>query len=113
MLKLDRKQILPRDKSVCLAALRAGVPTGELSLSFTDNPRSQCRLADIASARLWLAEGAPIADVLTMLEVRHRFDPSGTDCRAYAIEMLRVAQVLCPDNTEPIPNPKESDYAIA
>ena len=34
------------------------------------------RLADIASARLWLAEGAPIADVLTMLEVRRRFELS-------------------------------------
>ncbi|MFZ0664101.1 MAG: hypothetical protein WAM66_15540 [Acidobacteriaceae bacterium] len=34
---------------------------------------------DIASANLWLAQSAPIADVLTMLEVRHRFEFSSAD----------------------------------
>lgn len=50
------------------------------------------RLADITSANLWLAEGAPIADVLTMLEARHRFELSAADCRAYAMEILWAAQ---------------------
>ena len=50
------------------------------------------RRLDIASARQWLAEGAPISDVLTMLEVRHRFDLSSADCRVYAVEILWAAQ---------------------
>ncbi len=47
---------------------------------------------DIASAKLWLAQGTPIADVLIMLEVRHRFELSTADSRAYAIEILWAAQ---------------------
>lgn len=54
---------------------------------------------DIASAKLWLAQGSPIADVLTMLEVRHRFELSAADCRAYAIEILWAVQ-------QPIHTPK-------
>ena len=50
------------------------------------------RRLDIASARQWLAEGAPISDVLTMLEVRHRFELPSADGRAYAIGILRAAQ---------------------
>ena len=50
------------------------------------------RRLDIASARQWLAEEAPISDVLTMLEVRHRFELSSADCRVYAVEILRAAQ---------------------
>ena len=64
---------------------------------------------DIALASLWLARGAPIADVLTMLEVRHRFELSSADCRAYATEVLWAAQQqihttkpnLKPHRTEP------------
>lgn len=59
------------------------------------------RLADIASAKLWLTQGSPIADVLTMLEVRHRFELSAADCRAYAIEILWAAQ-------QPMHTPKPS-----
>jgi hypothetical protein len=50
------------------------------------------RRFDIAEARQWLAQGAPISDVLTMLEVRHRFDLSSADGREYAIGILRAAQ---------------------
>ena len=50
------------------------------------------RIADTASARHWLAEGAPIADVLTMLEVRHRFELSPHDSRAYTVEILLAAK---------------------
>ena len=49
---------------------------------------------DIRAAQDWLACGAPIGDVLTMLEVRHRFDLSASDCRAYAVEILWAAQGL-------------------
>lgn len=58
----------------------------------TANPRIAGRRADTVLAIVWLAEGAPIADVLTMLEVRHRFEFSSADCRAYAIEILWAAQ---------------------
>ena len=39
----------------------------------TANPRIAGRRADTVLANVWLAEGAPIGDVLTMLEFRHRF----------------------------------------
>ena len=45
---------------------------------------------DIASAKLWLAQGGPIADVLTTLEARHRFEFSSADCRAYATEFSEL-----------------------
>ena len=56
------------------------------------NPVRNRKRLDIASARQWLAEGAPISDVLTMLEVRHRFELPSADGRAYAIGILRAAQ---------------------
>jgi hypothetical protein len=46
------------------------------------------RTVDIASARLWLAEGFPVEDVATMLEGRHRFELSACECRAHAVEIL-------------------------
>ena len=52
----------------------------------------ECRIADTDSARLWLAEGGPVADVLTMLEVRRRLEFSPHDCRAYAVEILSAAR---------------------
>jgi hypothetical protein len=75
--------------------------------------RNQKRL-DIALAREWLAEGAPISDVLTMLEVRHRFELSSADCRTYAVEILRAVQQ--PTRTpEPALNShrKEAHHALA
>jgi len=50
------------------------------------------RIADTASARHWLAEGAPIADVLTMLEVSRRFELSPHVARAYAVEILSLLE---------------------
>src|SRR5208282_6574614 len=32
------------------------------------------RTVDVASARLWLIEGVPMEDVITMLQVRRRFE---------------------------------------
>ena len=54
----------------------------------THNRATWCRLSDTLAARKWLAEGVPIADVLTMLEVRRRFEFSPHDCRAYAVEVM-------------------------
>jgi hypothetical protein len=69
---------------------------------------------DIASANLWLAQGAPIADVLTMLEARHRFEFSSADCRAYATEILWAAQQQI-HTTKPNlkPHRKEPHHAAA
>lgn len=71
------------------------------------------RRFDIASARQWLAEGAPISDVLTMLEVRHRFDLSSADCRAYAVEILRAQQAIRAPKPTLSPHRKEANHALA
>lgn len=80
----------------------------------SDNDRlSPRRAEDIQLAQLWLRIGAPIADVMTMLEVRHRFDLSPSNCRAYAVEILWTAQGLSRPESDHISNPKESPYAAA
>jgi len=50
------------------------------------------RTVDVASARQWLSEGAPIDDVITMLEVRRRFDVPAALCSARAREIATTAQ---------------------
>jgi predicted amidophosphoribosyltransferase len=74
----------------------------------------ECRIADTDSARLWLAEGGPVADVLTMLEVRHRFELSPHFARAYAVEILSAARAEI-DRTNQIQfnHPKEMQNAAA
>ena len=57
------------------------------------------RIADTASARQWLAEGIPVADVLTMLEVRRRFEFSPQIARSYAVEILLAARQEIPATT--------------
>ena len=47
---------------------------------------------DMASARLWLLEGAPIDDVITMLEVRRDFELPTALCSARAREIVATAQ---------------------
>ena len=68
---------------------------------------------DIQSAQLWLADGAPVGDVLTMLEAKHRFEFSLADCRAYAVAILWTAQALSQPKANRIPTSKESHYAVA
>lgn len=72
------------------------------------------RIADTASARLWLTEGAPLADVLTMLEVRRRFELSPHDSRTYAVEILAAARAEI-DHTHQIQSNrrKEQFHAVA
>jgi hypothetical protein len=50
------------------------------------------RTVDVASARLWLIEGVPIDDVVTLLEVRRRFEIPIALCRARAREIAQTAQ---------------------
>jgi hypothetical protein len=50
------------------------------------------RTVDVASARLWLADGVPLADVITMLEVRRRFEIPAALCAARAREIAATAQ---------------------
>ncbi len=50
------------------------------------------RTVDVASARLWLAEGVPIGDVVTMLEVRRRFEIPAAIAGARAREIAATAQ---------------------
>jgi hypothetical protein len=50
------------------------------------------RTVDVASACLWLAEGIPIDDVITMLEVRRRFEIPAALNSARAREIAATAQ---------------------
>jgi len=50
------------------------------------------RTVDVASARLWLIEGIPIDDVVTLLEVRRRFEIPVALCRTRAREIALTAQ---------------------
>jgi hypothetical protein len=46
----------------------------------------------MASARLWLLEGAPIDDVITMLKVRRAYELPAALCSARAREIATTAQ---------------------
>jgi hypothetical protein len=50
------------------------------------------RTVDMASARLWLLEGAPIDDVITMLEERRNIELPTALCSARAREIAQTAQ---------------------
>jgi hypothetical protein len=50
------------------------------------------RTVDVASAWLWLMKGFPIADVVTMLEVRRYVEIPSSLCSARAQEIAFTAQ---------------------
>ena len=79
-----------------LDALRAGTDPGkltrEIATRYADNPGPAGRLVDLGLTCLWLSEGAPIGDVLTMLESRYRFELSSAASRAYAVEIIWAAE---------------------
>jgi hypothetical protein len=50
------------------------------------------RTVDVASARLWMADGIPIDDVITLLEVRRRFELSPALNSARAREIAATVQ---------------------
>src|ERR1700678_3292577 len=69
--------------------------TRKLALRRSDKPNPLYyaqRTVDVASARLWLIEGVPMDDVVTMLEVRRRFDIPTALCSARAWEIALTAQ---------------------
>jgi hypothetical protein len=69
--------------------------THELASRRSDKPKPTYyaqRTVDIASARLWFLEGAPIDDVITMLVVRRRFEVPTALCSARAREIAVTAQ---------------------
>jgi hypothetical protein len=65
-------------------------------LSYSESATEIRRIQDTVSARLWLADGIPIADVLTLLEFRHRFEFSPDAARTYAIETLLALMAETP-----------------
>ena len=50
------------------------------------------RTVDVASAWLWLRDGVPMGDVVTMLQVRRRFQIPDKLCSARAHEIAFTAQ---------------------
>jgi hypothetical protein len=50
------------------------------------------RTVDVASARLWLADGIPLDDVITMLEVRRRFEIPAALLKSRSREIATTAQ---------------------
>jgi hypothetical protein len=122
MLKSLTKAPSFRDETATVSsALRAGIDadkfTYSLALHHAVDPDATARArrtADIDSARLWLSEGVPIADVLTMLEVRRRFESFRHDCRTYAVEILLTVRAESPSTSQPRRNHrKEPENAVA
>ena len=116
------KATVSRNESVCVrVALQAANGTGnlarELASRHSQEHRSAVlsrRLADTASARLWLADGFPLADVLTMLEVRRRFELAPDVARAYAVEILSAARAEIVTANHPLTvHRRESFHAAA
>lgn len=69
--------------------------TGTLAERRSDKPNPLYyaqRSVDVASAWLWLREGFPMADVVTMLTVRRRFQIPDKLCSARAHEIALTAQ---------------------
>jgi hypothetical protein len=69
--------------------------TRELASRRSDKPSplySAQRTVDVASARLSLMEGVRLDDVVTMLEVRRRFEVPSSICSARAHEIALTAQ---------------------
>jgi len=56
------------------------------------------RTVDVASAWLWLRDGLPIADVVTMLQVRRRFEVPDKLCSARAHEIAFTAERMITRN---------------
>lgn len=73
----------------------AGKLTYELASRRSDKPNPLYyaqRTIDVASARQWFLEGAPIDDVITMLEDRRGFELPAASCSARAREIAATAQ---------------------
>jgi hypothetical protein len=74
--------------------LNAAKLTKELASRRSDKPNPLYyaqRTVDVASARLWMLEGVPHEDIVTMLESRRRFEVPTTLCSARALEITATA----------------------
>ena len=73
---------------------------------------SSRRAKDVATALQWLRDGAPIDDVRTVIEVRHRFELSPEFARRYAANIVRAAaNVLRAERSNP--SREEIIHAVA
>jgi hypothetical protein len=52
------------------------------------------RTVDVASAWLWLRDGVPVGDIVTMLQVRRRFQIADKLCSGRAHEIAFTAQCM-------------------
>lgn len=72
------------------------------------------RIVDIASARLWFAQGYLAGEIETMLEARRRAELSPSECRAYVIDvLLAVRQAMAAETGQFISNRKDTRHAAA
>jgi hypothetical protein len=108
------------DPAACVeAALDAGVDALKLTREIAHQPgfgtHAARELVDTTSARLWLASGLSLSDVITMLEVRHRFELSPQAARVHAMDVVCAVRQAAVDNAkyEPIRNHKEPRHAAA
>ena len=70
------------------------------------------RTVDVASARLWLDQGIPIDDIITMLEVRRRFEiPAAVSKVSCAGDCGHGSAHDCPSQDGLNPQPKGDQYA--
>ena len=95
----DKDSNSERDWAWALHELAQGKDPAKLTRSLAsrraDKPRPLYyaqRTVDVASARLWLSEGVPIDDVVTMLIVRRRFEIPPALCSARAREIAQTVQ---------------------
>jgi hypothetical protein len=95
----DRDSNSERDWAWVLHELAQGKDPVKLTRSLAsrraDKPRPLYyaqRTVDVASARLWLIEGVPIDDVVTMLVVRRCFEIPPALCSPRAREIAQTAQ---------------------
>jgi hypothetical protein len=95
----ERHSHSEQDWAWVLDELSHGMDAGKLTHALAErradkrNPLYYAqRTVDMASASLWLLEGAPIDDVITMLESRRRFEIPSAPCSARAREIAATAQ---------------------
>ena len=95
----DKHSNSERDWAWVLHQLARGKDAGKLTRKLasrrSDKPNPLYyaqRTVDVASARLWLIEGVPMEDVITMLVVRRRFEIPIALCSARAREIALTAQ---------------------
>lgn len=102
--------------TAALWALEDGTDSDALTDKLTNlyGRENAQRIVDTASVRLWLAEGVPPNDAITMLECRRRVELSPCDGRAYAIEiLLNVRQAMQTEHGTLIPSRKAVHHAAA